>query len=244
MDEIVEQYSPKKSYKLSFYDFEEPRMGMSICRFSLYKINTNELIEFRPLWAIGIGQSGFSWSENEELFSIALLNIKDENKITCSFFIYNIKENQFASVYFQNCYILNGHCHNSYIEIVYREDQIPKSIAHNKYPAKDFSKPTNLRFQFSVLNWLSIKFLPEFNEINKNAIVQEFKLTDNGWRRFDGKFPENTEIIVWELERFAEYGDTQSKKWFDEIIENTKDINYWLKASYYIGFKIREYPAA
>ncbi len=59
MDEKVEQYSPNKKYRLTYSDFEEPRMAMSICRFSLTNLQTNENIDFKPLWAIGIGQTGF-----------------------------------------------------------------------------------------------------------------------------------------------------------------------------------------
>lgn len=242
MNEIIEQYSPERRHKLSFYDFEEPRMGLSICRFSSFNINTNESIEFLPLWAIGIGQSGFSWSENEDLFSIAVFNPLQDNKITCAFFIYNIKKRLFAFIHFLNCYVLEGNCHDNLIEIEYREDQIPERIEHNKYPTKEFSRPSNLKFQFSDLNWVDFKYLQGFNKINKNVTVHKFEPIDNGWRQFKGKFPQNTDITVWELEKFAEYGDVQSKEWLHEITDSTQAINHWAKVSYYLGLKVRKYP--
>jgi len=240
MDEKVEQYSPDKKYKLTYSDFEEPRMMMSICRFSLTDLQTNEQINFEPLWAIGIGQHGFSWSEDENFVSLPVVNPPNGNLITESFLVYDIRKQKFASIHFNNCWVLNGHCHNNYIEIEYEDSQISDGIEHNLYPSKNFTKPENLRFKFAELIWTDIMELQQFNEINRDAIIHEFKPVDNGWREFKGQLPQTTEIIISRLEKFAEYGDAQSKEWFDEIKEKTSKINYWVNASKYIGFKRRK----
>ncbi len=235
MTDKTEQYSPNKKYKITFFDFDEPRMGMNICKFSLTDLQTNSVIIFNPLSAIGVGQGTLSWSENENIFSLPITNPTD------NFFIYNVADNKFSSVHFTNCWVLTGHCHNEYIEIEYEDNQIPERIEHSKYPTKQFSKPANLQFKFSELQWVDIKLLQNFNELNNNAMVHELKPIDNGWRQFKGQLPQTTEVLVWELNEFAKYGDKQSKEWLAEIQSKTNNINYWINASQYLGLKERKY---
>jgi hypothetical protein len=233
----VEQYSPDNRYRLTFHNFEEPRMCYDICKFDLTDMHTYSSIEFDPLWALGIGQKGFSWSENQSIVSLPVVNFAKDFSPMESFFIYNSERNAFSSIRFANCWILSGNCHNDYIEIEY-DDHIPGE--NPKYPTKDLKKPDKIRFNFSELQWTSVEFLEQFCELNKNTIVHSFKPLDNGWRPFKGQLPQTTEIIVWELKQFAEYGDAQSLKWFSEIQEFTSKIDYWVKASQYLGVKNRE----
>jgi len=236
MNEKVEQYSPDKKHKLTFYGFKEPRMAMSICRFSLTDLETNQIIDFNPLWAIGIGQSGFSWSEDQTLFSIHLFDPPNGIIINDNFFIYNIKKSCFSSIHFSTWNLI-GRCHNDHIEIEYDEHIAGENL---KYPTKDLSKPGNLRFDFSGLQWIDIKSLPQFNELSENATVNKFKPIDHGWRPFKGELPKTTEMLIWELREFAKYGDVQSQRWFAEIEAKTDKINYWVNASHYLGLKNRE----
>jgi len=238
MDDKIEQYSPDNGHKLTFYDFAEPRMGMSICRFKLSNLKTNELTEFNELWAIGTGLNSFSWSDNRGFLSLPILNPYNGKTVTESFFIYNIEEKLFASIHFSNCWILNATCHNEYVEVEY-DEQIESD--HKKYPTKDLTKPANLEFSFSELKWTDIEKLSQFKELNKDAYVHQLKPIDNGWRLFKGQFPANTEVLVWELNKFAEYGDKQSIEWLNNIKAKTNKIDYWVKASYYLGLKNRKY---
>jgi len=237
MDEKVEQYSPDKRYKLTYSDFEEPRMMMSICRFSLTDLQTNEEINFKPLWAIGIGQHGFSWSDDGNFVSLPIVYLPGGNVITESFFVYNIRKRKFASIHFTNCWILKGYCHNKILEIEY-DDHIPAD--NLKYPVKDLAKPENIQFDFDDLQWNGIELLPQFNELNENGVINEFKPIDRGWRAFKGELPQTTETLIWNLKKFAEYGDVQSQEWFADVQAKTDKINYWVNASKYIGFKTRE----
>ncbi len=140
----------------------------------------------------------------------------------------------FASVHFDNCWVLKGHCHNQFLEIEYNE-QIPTD--NLKYPVKDLAKPENIQFDFDDLQWNGIELLPQFNELNENAVINEFKLIDRGWRPFKGELPQTTETLIWNLKKFADYGDGQSQEWFADVQEKTDKINYWVNASKYIGFK-------
>jgi hypothetical protein len=228
----VEQYSPNKRYRLTFHNFEEPRMCYSICKFYLTDIHTYETIDFEPLWAIGIGQKGFSWSENEKFLSIPVASYRSEN-----FLIYDIENRRFTSLRFTNCWVVNGYCHDDYIEVEYDDHIEGENL---KYPTKDLKKPGNIRFKFSKLQWTAIEFLGQFNELNKETVVHDFKPLDYGWRPFKGQLPQTTEIIVWELKKFAEYGDSQSIEWFDEIQKKINDIDYWSNASCYLGLRNRK----
>lgn len=233
MKDEKENYSPDKRFKLTFDNFIEPRIGMNMSRFSLTDTQTNETEIFIPLWTAFEGW-GTSWSNDSLFFSIPI-----GDPIDC-FFIYDINQRKFSSINIANVWILDGHCHADYIEIEYRDDQIPESKEHNKYPTKNYSKPTNLQFKFAELHWKDIQSLQQFVEINKNEIVYDLDPIDNGWREFKGQLPQTTEVLVWELEEFAKYGDRQSKEWFDEIKSKTEDINYWINASKYLGTRKRK----
>jgi hypothetical protein len=230
MVEKIEQYSLGKTFKLTFFDFKEPKMCENICKFSLTDLQNNETIEFNPLWTIGSGKSGFSWSENQKIISLPIAYPANV------FFIYDIENKKFTSIHFENCWILTGYCHNNFAEIEYNENI---ECENEKYPTKDLSKPRNLKFIFSELEWIDITNLHQFEELNKNAFKHELKPIDHGWRHFKGQLPQNTNTLIWEIKKFAEYGDEQSQNWFSEIEKHTSDINFWVEASRYIGLKIR-----
>ena len=236
MTEKHEKYSPNSQYKIKFYDFDEPRMGMTICKFKLYDLTNQTKTEFSSLWAIGYG-NGVSWSDNSDMFSLPIANPTD------NYFIFDIKNQKFTSIHFRNCWVLNGNLYNDRIELEFRNDQIPERKEHNKYPTKNFSKPENLTFKLSELTWIDLTLLNDFDEINKNRALQDLQPIDNGWRRFKGDLPKDTEVLVWELREFAKYGDGQSIEWFESIKAKTKDINYWVSASHYLGLRKRNTTA-
>ena len=228
----VEQYSPCKQFRLTIHNFEEPRMGYNVCKFYLTDLRTNETIDFEPLWAIGIGQNGLTWSENEKFLMLPVAGHPIE-----SFFIYNIENETFTYLNFNNCWLLNGYCHDDYIEIEYDEKF---ESDHQKYPTKVFSKPPNLHFDFTELKWIDLTNINEFEALRRNDIVIDFKPIYLGWRPFKGQLPQSTEVIVWELKKFAEYGDTQSLDWLSEIADKAVDIDDWSKASRYLGVRQRK----
>jgi hypothetical protein len=234
MTEKNEKYSPDKKYKLIFFDSIEPRMGMNMCKFSLTDLQTNKEITFAPLFAVGYNGHSTSWSENSNYFALPVCNPSD------CFFIYDISKRQFASIHFRNVWVLAAHFNFDNIEIEFEDSQIPESNEHIKYPTKHFLKPANLTFKFSELKWTDIKNLHQFSELNKNAVIIDLKPIDNGWRQFKGQLPQTTEVLVWELNEFAKYGDKQSKEWFEEIKAKTNDINYWVNATQYLGHKKRK----
>jgi hypothetical protein len=204
MTEKTEKYSPDKNYKLTFFDSIEPRMGMNMCKFLLLDLLTNKEINFTPLFAVGYNGYSTSWSENSNYFALPVCSPSD------CFFIYDIANRQFASIHFSNVWVLAAHLNLDKIEIEFEDSQIPERNEHNKYPTKHFSKPTNLTFKFSELNWADIKNLQQFKELNKSSAIIDLKPIDNGWRQFKGQLPQTTEVLVWELNEFAKYGDKQS----------------------------------
>ena len=148
----------------------------------------------------------------------------------------------FTFVRFQNCWVLNGEIFDDRFTIEYKDDQIPERIEHDKYPTKLFSKPDNLTFRFCDLRWLSFQDVANFERLGKASIIVDFELIDNGWRKFKGELPATTELIVWELQKFAEYGDEQSKIWYNKIQSQARNINHWVKASKYLGVLKRKLP--
>jgi len=233
MKKTIEEYSPDKRYKLTFYDFEEPRMGMNICKFFLHDLHTHSKIDFQPLHAM-LADNLTNWSENLNYFSVPTINVYD------NFFIYNLSKKEFTSIHFKNGWVLKGHLYNERIEIEFEESQIPERKEHNKYPTKNYLKPDNLTFNFNELKWIEFNKLKDFNNLNEKIKIYNLQPIDNGWRKFKGKLPETTEILVWELNEFAKYGDEQSKIWFNQIQAITDDINYWINASEYLGIKKRK----
>lgn len=233
MKEKHERHSPDKNFKLTFFDSIEPRMGMNMCKFSLVDLQTNEEINFAPLWAVGYNGYSTSWSEDSNYFALPVCSPSD------CFFIYDLAKNQFASIHFSNVWELEVQFKQNNIEIEFNDSLIPDHHEHQKYPTKHYLKPENLVCPLAELNWTAIKSLQQFEELGKGAAIIDLKPIDNGWRQFKGELPQTTELLVRELIQFAKYGDKQSIEWFEEIQALTKDINYWTDASQYLGIRQR-----
>lgn len=234
MTDTTEILSPDNNFKLHFYDAIEPRMMMTMSKFSLTDLRTKDKVMFKPLLTLGYKGHSTSWTDSSRFFSLAIGLPSD------SFFIYDTHTKTFAAIHFNNVWVLDGHCFDDRIEIEFRDDQIPERKEHNKYPTKNFAKPTNLTFNFDTLTWTSIDKIGNYKSLPDNRVVYDLKPIDNGWREFKGDLPQTTKVLVWELNEFAKYGDRQSKEWWDEIQSKTADINYWVNASEYLGQRRRK----
>ena len=229
--------SPNKKCYLTFSHFAEPRMGVTISLFNLVN-SDNEIIEmFEPLVALGNGYDA-KWSENSNYFVTPLITYND------NYFIYNIERKEFAIVPVENAWILNCKISNTHFEIEYEEDQIPDREEQEGYPTKKYIKPENFTIELKQLNWHNIERTNDFESIYKAEKVVKMNPVDKGYRKYIGEFPQSTERTVWDIERFAEYGDEISAKWMDEIKTKTSNDYYqWEKASKYIGLKKRDKTA-
>jgi len=234
MTETTEILSPDNKQKLHFYDSIEPRMGMTISKFSWTDLLTKEKIKFSGIWTLGYKGHSTSWSDNSNYFSLSIGNPFD------CFLIVDTKTKIFSVVAFSNVWVLEAKCYNDKIEIEFSEDQIPERTEHNKYPTRHFTKPQNLTLKFSDLKWFSVDRLENFKKIESEIQQYDLKPIDNGWREFKGVLPQTTELIVWELKEFAKYGDKQSEMWLNELMAKTTDPNVWTKTSDYIGYKKRQ----
>ena len=229
--------SPNKKYYLTLSHFIEPHMGVDICMFNLIN-KQNEIIEkFEPLVALNRGD--VHWSENSKLFSIPLMKTNLTNH---NYFIYDVEEKKFATIPIASLWGLKSRLTDTFFEIEYCENQIPDKKENDNYPTKHFLKPDNYRVELNSLIWHSIDEITEFEHIYNSKQIIELRLIDKGFRVFKGEFPLTTERKVWDIEKFAEYGDKQSKIWMDEIKKVTNGNYYGLeKACKYIGLQTREY---
>lgn len=234
MTETTEILSPDNYQKLHFYDSIEPSMGMTMSKFSFTNLLTQEKIKFPGIWTLGYKGYSASWSDNSNFFSLAIGNPFD------CFLIIGIKMNQFSVIPFLNVWNLKARCYNDKIEIEFSDDQIPERIEHDKYPTKQFTKPDNLIFPFDKLNWFAIDRLMDLKKIENEVEKLDLKPVDNGWRKFKGILPQTTDVQVWNLKVFADYGDKQSIEWLNELNQLTDDPNLWVKTSDYIGHKTRK----
>lgn len=234
MTETTEILSPDNNQKLHFYDSIEPRMGMTISNFSLTNLLTKEKVKFPGIWTLGYKGHSTSWSDNSNFFSLAIGSPFD------CFLIVDTKTKQFSVIAFLNVWNLEAKCHNDKLEIEFSDDPIPERTEHDKYPTKHYTKPDNLRFPFDNLNWFPIDRLKDFKKIENEVEQLELKPIDNGWRTFKGTFPKTTDVQVWDLKVFADYGDKQSIEWLNELNQLTDDPNLWIKTSDYIGHKTRK----
>lgn len=223
--------SPDKNYEIAFYDFEEPMMGMNICKFYLMDLRTGSKTAF-PLYTLFCGQQT-SWSRESTHFLLPISSDID------FFFIYNLITQQFAALPFKNVWILHGYIIDERVVIEFDSNEIPDRRERESYPTKKYSSPEDLEFKFSVLEWKSFNELSEVHKLVKGKSLIKFDPIDCGWREFKGLFPQTTEVLVWELNKFAEYGDKQAQAWIEQVKNTSPDFNYWVKASVYIGYKKR-----
>ncbi len=234
MTETTEILSPDNNQKLHFYDSIEPRMGMTISKFSLTNLLTKEKVKFPGIWTLGSKGQSTSWSDNSNFFSLAIGSPFD------CFLIVDTKTKQFSVIAFLNVWNLEAKCYNDKLEIEFSDDEIPERTEHEKYPTKHFTKPDNVIFPFVNLNWFPVDRLNDFKKIENEVEQLDLKPIDNGWREFKGILPQTTELIIWDLKEFAKYGDKQCEMWLNELMTKTNDPNVWKKTSDYIGHKTRK----
>jgi len=157
------------------------------------------------------------------------------------YFIYDIEEKRFATIPVGHIWVLESLLTDTFFEIAYRDDQIPYKNENEDYPTKVFLKPENIRISLDELMWYKLDEINDFEQIYKSKQVIAINLIDKGFRIFKGEFPLSTDIKIWDIEQFAEYGDEQSKIWINELNETTNgNYDRWKKASKYIGKQKRK----
>nr|WP_294942237.1 hypothetical protein [uncultured Mucilaginibacter sp.] len=226
--ENISSISPNGNYEMFFYNFIEPRMGMNMCNFYLYDIENKKRIDFDVLYTLFSGQRT-SWSSMSNLVCLPIFTNLNEG-----FFIYDVCERVFSVIKFSNVWVLNCNIFENELVIEFRKDQVSNDRT-DLYPTKFFSKPQDISIELSDLEWISIEEISAVKVKMEAAQVRELKLIDNGWREFKGALPSSTEISIWRLQQFADYGDIQSQIWLKKIKESTQDVNYWINASKYLG---------
>jgi len=226
--------SPNSDFYLTFSHFAEPKMGVTVCLFNLIN-RQNEIIEnFEPLVALGNGNEA-NWSEDSNYFSTPLITVDD------NYFIYDIKHKMFSVIPVKNAWVLKSFLTNTRFELEYEDSQIPDKKEAINYPTKNYLKPDNYKVDLKELTWHNVDEIKNFKQVYNSKKAIELRPIDKGFRVFKGDFPLTTDRTVWDIERFAEYGDEQSRIWMTEINTLTKGDYYrWKNASDYIGHKKRE----
>jgi len=186
-----------------------------------------------PLYTLFQGQKT-SWSSESDHF---LLPVSSEIDF---FFIYNLITKQFAAIPFENVWILDGSLVEKRVVIHFDNNEIPDRRERENYPTKKYSSPEDLEFKLSDLEWESFDGLSEVKELVSRKPLIPFNPIDCGWKEFKGLFPQTTQVLVWELNKFAEYGDKQAQVWIEQVKSTSPNFNYWVEASVYIGHKERE----
>lgn len=226
--------SPDNRHYLAFSHFAEPKMGVTICLFNLINSDSDIIQRFEPLVALGNGYQT-RWSNNSIYFSIPLITIDD------NYFIYNLNKLEFAIVPVENAWILKSNLTDTYFELEYDESEIPDLKEEKEYPTKNYLKPENIQIPLNELNWHKLQCISDFEKLYKNEKLVQLRPIDKGFRDFKGEFPASNDRTVWDIERFAEYGDVQSQEWLNEIKQKTSNDFYrWENASKYIGLKNRK----
>lgn len=226
-----EALSPDGNTKVLFFEYNEVRMGAEVGRVRIEDLTNNKIVSLDPLWTQWGSTPSWSMSSNV----IVLTIIIPQN----FFLLYNINDKTFAIIKFEHIWVLDAVCSENHVEITFRSSQIPERVEHHKYPTKQFEIPASLKFEYSKLEWMEIEHLSEIPIAVQDMAAWDLKPIDMGWRKFIGQFPQTTEILICELQRFAEYGDGQSKEWLKLLEHKAPNFNIWKNASLYIGIQQR-----
>ena len=154
------------------------------------------------------------WSENSKFFSTPIIQTNLDNG---GYFIYDIEEKKFATIPVEHIWVLESLLTNTFFEIAYRDDQIPYKNENEYYPTEIFLKSESIRVKLDELLWHKLDEINAFEQIYKSKQVIAVCLIDKEFRPFKEEFPLSTDIKIWDVEQFAEYGDEQSKIWINEI---------------------------
>ena len=183
--------SPNGEFYLTFSHFQEPHMGLTICLFNLVN-KKNEIVEnFKPLVALGIWNDAH-WSENSKFFSTPIYGNE-------GYFICDVQKKKYTIVPIENIFVLKSQLSNTFLELEYRDDQIPDRNENKNYPTKIFLKPENIRIELDKLTWHKLENMNDIELIYKSEQVITLNPIDKGFRVFRGEFPLSTDRTIWDI---------------------------------------------
>ncbi|MBP6460276.1 MAG: hypothetical protein KA264_09285 [Crocinitomicaceae bacterium] len=226
-NDIIKYRSPDKKYKIVLSHFREPLNTVVISFFCLTDKFGRIIEKFDFLISLSMSAK-IQWSLNSEYFTIPIYN-------NDSIGIYNVKENKISLIPVLDIYNIETKLDNSSIEFMYSDNYAINFEKSNDYPTKKIRIPKNIKIDLETLNW----FCPsEFNKIMQFTKIQEkisFKLEYLEFNEYKGDFPTNTDIEIFKIERFAEYGHKQSIELINSLNQKNENYYNWEKISKYVG---------
>ncbi|MES2767442.1 MAG: hypothetical protein V4642_16320 [Bacteroidota bacterium] len=157
MENITEIFSSDKNYRLKFYDAIEPKMGMTVSKFSLHNNTLKEKFKFPRMLTSGYKGHSVSWSENSQYCSLSIIIPFN------SFVVIDINNRLFSILKFHNVWNLRCKCANDTIEVEFPTNQIPEKKESNNSPTQIFKN--KLIFKFPDLKWVELEKRFIFNDL-------------------------------------------------------------------------------
>lgn len=214
--------SPNGCFAVQLSNFREPNNGNVLCNFALLDSRSVVIDPFEELVAFG----AFGCWSNDSMFFVLSAGRGD------CIFLYDVSKNVFGVIRIvSDAYLVMCFGNTGSLEIGVSPDSLAAANCQHvvggglsEYPAERFKSPDTLRLDIYQLDWHPRAQFSQLIKILESLPMLDMRLKPDGFFEFKGKFPETTLdkisgrlLSVWQLERFAKYGDLQATRWLDEV---------------------------
>jgi hypothetical protein len=225
--EIENYKSPNGKFSIILSHFQEPLNTIVISYFCLTDRFGKILEKFEYLISYSIPEL-IHWSPNSFFFTVPMYNID-------SILIYSLTNRKICTIPVEEVYKTKIKLETDSILFYFDDDSAINFENSEFYPTKNFIIPDPIRIEFNRLKWFDVKDYTNLIEHTKNQEKIKFSLKYIGFKEFNGINPQSTDIEIYKIKRFAEYGHTPSIEWINNLNKNWGcDYYDWEKISKYI----------
>jgi hypothetical protein len=225
--DIIKYKSPNKKYSIILSHFQEPLNCVYISFFCLTDRWGRIIEKFEYLISYSISKL-IQWSPNSNFFTIPLYNLDCIG-------IYNVMDKKITAIPVSNIYKINLLLEDNAIHFLFNDENTINFEKSDLYPTKKYKIPDPILFEFNVLKWYDVSDYKNMFEEVKRIEKVDTKLEYLGFNEFTGEYPSSTDIEIFKVRRFAEYGHPVSIHWMNELKKNWGNNYYeWEYISKYL----------
>jgi hypothetical protein len=207
--------------------FQEPLNNVVISFFCLTTRFGKILEKFEYLISFSIPKL-IQWSPDSNCFSIPLYNFNGIG-------IYNLSTKKICFIPVAEIFNIEIQLDNHQIHFHFDDSYAVNFEKSDLYPVKTVKIPEAVIIDFESLIWFDVKDYNSMFQLSKTQAKINFHLEYLQFEEYKGEFPITTDIEIYKIVRFAEYGHKQSIEWLNELnLISGGKFYHWEMLSKYI----------
>lgn len=208
-DRIQKYRSANGKNRIVLSHFQEPLNNVLISFFCL-TIRFGKILEkFEYLISFSIPKL-IQWSPDSNCFSIPIYNY---NGIS----IYNLSTRKICLIRVNDVFNIKIKLENNKIHFCFDDSYSLNFEKSELYPVKKFKIPEAVIIDFESIAWFDVIDYKSMLQFAKEQAKINFNLEYLEFEEYKGEFPTTTNIEIYKLIRFADYGHKQSIEWLNKL---------------------------